>query len=113
MPHCVIEYSKELESYVNPKDLLSAVYAGALASGLFSAPDIKVRAIAFDNFVTGDTDRQFVHVTTKILSGRSLERRAELSNAILAKLTELLKNPISITVEISEIENAAYAKIIK
>lgn len=113
MPHCIIEYSKELELSVNPESLINSVYSGMLESKLFSASDIKVRAIAFDHFVTGKTDQTFVHVTTKMLSGRDLELRTQLSRSILTKLTELLKNPISITVEILEIEKESYAKVIK
>lgn len=113
MPHCIVEYSKELESVVDPATLLQSVYAGALESELFTPVDIKVRAIAFDHFTSGSAEQGFVHVTTKLLSGRSLELRTKLSNLILARLNVLFECPISLTVEIMEIEKESYAKCVK
>ena len=113
MPHCIIEYSQELEEQVEPSALLSSVYHGALESELFSENDIKVRALAFNHFTTGNLRQNFVHVTVKILSGRNLEQRKKLTQLILAKLNELFSNAISLTVEITEIEKESYAKSIK
>ena len=113
MPHCIIEYSQDLEAEVEPFALLSSVYNGALEAGLFSENDIKVRALAFNHFTTGNLRQNFVHVTVKILSGRNLEQRKKLTQLILAKLNELFSNAISLTVEITEIEKESYAKSIK
>jgi len=113
MPHCIIEYSQDLEAEVEPLTLVRSVYHGAQESGLFSDSDIKVRALAFNHFSTGNLRQDFVHVTVKILSGRNLEQRRKLTQSILAKLNNLFSKSISLTVEIAEIEKESYAKSIK
>mgnify|MGYP000170236963 CR=1 FL=1 len=113
MPHCIIEYSQEIEAEIEPSTLISSVYYGAQESGLFSDNDIKVRALAFNHFATGNLRQDFVHVTVKILSGRNLEQRKKLTQFIVAKLNDLFSKSISLTVEITEIEKESYAKSIK
>lgn len=110
MPHFIIEYSKDLKSELDPLALLRSVYDSALESSLFSEDDIKVRAIAFEHYCVGRSRQNFVHVTIRMLSGRNLEQRTSLSDLILVKLNQMLSGSISVTVEVSEIEKASYAK---
>jgi len=112
MPHCIIEYSKDLEKTIDPSQLLTAVYLGALSSKLFASDDIKSRTLSFEHFQCGTIKSSFVHVTTKILSGRTLEQRTMLSNSILAELRNLDFSSTSLTVEVVDIEKASYAKIV-
>ena len=79
MPHCIIEYSKDLESELSLSNLLSSIFNGAVESNLFNENDIKVRAIAYDHFTSAESRQNFIHVNAKILSGRSLEQRNNLS----------------------------------
>lgn len=112
MPHCIIEHSNNIDG----KSLVSAVYSGAKCSQLFAVSDIKVRTMSFDVYQAGDgvsVPQSFVHVTTKILSGRSLEQRSELSRWILSELDALTLCDASITVEVVGIETASYAKKVR
>ena len=114
MPHCIVEYSSDLESRIAITDLMESVFLGALESELFNSSDIKVRAVDFEHFTTGNTHQSFIHITTKILSGRSLEQRKNLSNSILERLNSLsIAGSISITVEVVDIEKESYAKVVK
>ena len=108
MPHCVIEFSSD----ISPEPLMSSVLKGAIASDLFdkSGSDIKVRAIAFDHYISGATFNSFIHVSLKILSGRSEEQKVSLSNLVLKKIKENGYLNCSITVEIIDIDRASYAK---
>ncbi|ROR98001.1 5-carboxymethyl-2-hydroxymuconate isomerase [Sinobacterium caligoides] len=108
MPHCIIEHSKNLE----PAKLIDAVYQGARKSNLFEDDDIKSRTMGFDYYQSGSTKNSFVHVTTKILSGRNLEQRAMLSRSILSELESLNIQSTSLTVEVVEIERTSYAKVV-
>ena len=110
MPHCIIEYSNDLETEVETSTLLSSVYNAALESELFFENDIKVRALAFKYFTIGQTWQKFIHVTVKILSGRTLEQRKALSQLILNKLKNLVSNSVSLSVEIAELDKESYAK---
>ena len=113
MPHCVIEYSELLATEVPPAKMLNAVFQGAVNSGLFEIGDIKTRAIAFNHYLTGKTPQEFVHVTAKVLSGRNAEQRCRLAQSILSELTPLFLSPVSLTVEVVEMEKASYAKVVK
>ena len=111
MPHCIVEYSEGLEKNVAPARLLDAVFQGALSSGLFEEQDIKTRAVAYKNYQTGSAKKEFVHVEVKILTGRIAEQRKMLSGFVLAELGSLGLTSVSLTVEVSELEKASYAKL--
>jgi 5-carboxymethyl-2-hydroxymuconate isomerase len=110
MPHCIIEYSRELEKFVEPKKMITAVYQGALESGLFNDEDIKTRSIAYDNYQSGSIPKAFVHVVAKIFSGRNLEQKKTVTNLILSQLKRLDFPSTLLTVEVIEIEKESYAK---
>ena len=116
MPHCSIEFSKELEEEIAPQFLINSAHQGALESGLFEESHIKSRAIAYDNYKTGISDLRFIHITARILSGRNLPQKANLSKSILAEFETLLLDrkltSISITVEICDLQREAYSKVI-
>lgn len=113
MPHCIIEYSSSLEAKVDPQQLISATFDGTEASGLFDAKDIKVRAIPFSHHFSGGAEADFIHVTAKIMLGRSVEQRQQLSSAVLRHLADLGLESISLTVEVIEIETPSYAKQVR
>jgi 5-carboxymethyl-2-hydroxymuconate isomerase len=110
MPHCIIEYSKEIEKFVEPVKMINAVYKGAMESGLFDENNIKTRSVAYDSYQTGSIKKAFVHVMVRIFSGRNLGQRKTLSGLIMAQLKTLGFPSISLTVEIIEIEKESYSK---
>lgn len=108
MPHCIIEHSPD----IHPEGLVQAVFDAALHSQLFlpDGADIKVRAIAYQNFKLGDGKASFVHVVAKILAGRTEVQKRSLSQAIVHKLSGLGHQDISITVEVVDMERQSYQK---
>ena len=115
MPHCIIEYAQTLEPGIQPIKLMEAVYLGSEQSELFDSSDIQVRAIPYNHFYSGNTVQPFVHVCVKIMSGRTLEQREALSSCILEALSLLFISaisPISLTVEVVEIETESYSKLV-
>ena len=108
MPHCIIEHSPN----ISPDGLMHVVFNGALHSQLFlpDGADIKVCAIAYQNFKLGDGKASFVHVVVKILAGRSDEQKQRLSQEIIKKLSGLGHQDISITVEVVDMERQSYQK---
>ena len=108
MPHCIIEHSPN----ISPDGLMHAVFDGSLHSRLFlpDGADIKVRAIAYQNFKLGDGKASFVHVVVKILAGRTDEQKQRLSQEIIKKLSDLGHQDISITVEVVDMERQSYQK---
>lgn len=91
---------------------MSSVINGAIESDLFdkAGADIKVRAISYDDHISGSTLSSFVHVSLKILSGRTEEQKCLLSDSVLNKLLELGLSDCSVTVEVVDIDRASYAK---
>lgn len=110
MPHCIVEHSVTLDS----DRILPLVFAGALLSGLFEAngSDIKVRSIAYQNYLTGGVKSGFVHVVLKILSGRTSEQKRMLSALVLEKLQSLEMQNCSITIEVVDMDRDTYTRFV-
>ncbi|AQU82632.1 MULTISPECIES: 5-carboxymethyl-2-hydroxymuconate Delta-isomerase [unclassified Halomonas] len=110
MPHCIVEHSASLDGDL----LLPLVFAGAMTSKLFEADgsDIKVRAIAYQSYQTGQVKSDFVHVVLRILSGRTLAQKQMLSKSVLAQLQKLGLQGCSLTVEVLDIERSSYSKLV-
>lgn len=110
MPHCIIEFSDPVKNTAPPAQLVDAVYKAAFQSGLFEGPDIKTRASAFAVYQTGAQVLDFVHVTVRLLAGRTEAQKAQLSKLILDALLTLKLSNTSLTVEVVDMERASYAK---
>ncbi|MEE9327289.1 MAG: hypothetical protein V3U71_08320 [Cocleimonas sp.] len=108
MPHCIIEYSKDID--IAPKMLIDRVFKSTLNTKLFEEHHIKTRTLAFDYYQKGSLKEKFIHVSAKILTGRTLKQRSMLSQAILDGLVNLGLNSVTMTVEVIEMEKASYAK---
>ncbi len=112
VPHCIIEYAKDLERDIAPAALLKAVHQGAVTSSLFDESHIKTRMRAAEFYQVGTGELRFIHVTAHILSGRSGEQKAQLSAHILSQLQALPLTAVVITVQICDIESDTYRKSI-
>ena len=110
MPNCIVEHSAEIDGAT----LVPLVHRGALESKLFESEgsDIKVRAIPYSNYQTGSVNINFVHVTLKILSGRNLDQKSNLSRLVLENIEGLLSSDCSISVEVVDIDRDSYAKVV-
>ncbi|UYV20423.1 5-carboxymethyl-2-hydroxymuconate Delta-isomerase [Halomonas qaidamensis] len=110
MPHCIVEHSASLDGEL----ILPLVFSGAMKSALFETDgsDIKVRSIAYQNYLTGQEKSDFIHVILKILSGRTSDQKHMLSTAVLTQLQELELHDCSLTVEVIDIERASYSKLV-
>lgn len=108
MPHCIIEHSSPIE----PADLTQKVFQGALESNLFEpdGSDIKVRSIVYEHYQTGSNKENFIHVTLRILSGRSEQDKHLLSNSVMSKLQSIPLVAASLTVEIVDMDRNSYSK---
>ncbi len=108
MPHCIIEYSEELNKHAI--EIVSAVHAGALSSGLFEEYDIKTRAIAYQHYQVGKSRSLFIHVSSRILSGRDAAQKTALNTAIVNHITTLGITDCTITAETIDMHRESYAK---
>jgi 5-carboxymethyl-2-hydroxymuconate isomerase len=112
MPHCIIEYSKNLENSMPINELVRVVHSSVFASELFEESSIKTRAIEFMHFQTGLSDTPFIHITLKILQGRDHQQKKDLTKLVLDTLSEFIPAPLSLSVEVMDIEKVSYKKIV-
>ena len=110
MPHCIIDYSRDIAGQIEIEALLDAVHLGAMDSDLFPEYDIKTRAQGYEHHRTGQTRDSFVHVALHLLSGRSDEQKSMLSECVLARVESLLPRVVSVSVEIYDIHRESYRK---
>ena len=110
MPHLIIEFSEQVESMVSPQLMVEQIRTAAMASGLFNEQAIKVRAMGYQHFRNGVDDNDFIHVTARILSGRTLEQRQSLSEILLKTLQNMSLPELSLSVEVVEMERESYLK---
>ena len=108
MPHCIIEYSSDID--VDPSLLISAVFQGALKSGIFEENHIKTRTISYDHYQTGALKESFIHISARILSGRTPEQRSMLSQTILVELEKLGLRSLTMTVDVIDMDKDTYSK---
>lgn len=112
MPSCIIEYSKGLKQHLDCQELVELVHQTTFESGLFQLDDIKTRATLCEHYMVGYGHAEFIHVTLKIMPGRTIEKRKNLSLSVAQVLSELTLPSTSITVQIEEIDKTSYSKII-
>jgi 5-carboxymethyl-2-hydroxymuconate isomerase len=117
MPHCILEASDNLLDQPDWTSLLRTINGTLVATGLFTSADIKSRLIRHEVFVIGDdaADQAFVTLNVQILSGRTDEVKAQLSEALLPLLVgafprTLAEMNCSLTVQITDIHRPSYRR---
>ncbi len=120
MPHTIIEHSFVISKKQIDSLFLKVNQNIAKNEGNFDISQCKARNIFCQNFLVADGSlgQDFVHITIKIMQGRSLEIRQNLAENLLKIVTEFLQennlseNPIALSVDIVEIEKAIYQKTV-
>ncbi len=109
MPHCIIEYSDDLENKQDIIETVKAINTAIENSELFDNKTIKTRALPIHAYLVGGIKKPFIHITVKILEGRTDSQKQQLSNRLLQCMTT--KYDIEdISVEIVELDINSYAK---
>ncbi len=117
MPHCILEYSSNINDKINLKKLLHDINTMLIGTGIFNLMDIKSRAVEHDLYVVGDgnPNRAFVALTINIFRGRPDDVKANIAESALQLLkdafnTTLQEKKCSITVQIGDIHRESYRK---
>jgi len=118
MPHCILEYSSNIDDTINLKKLLHDINAMLANTGVFNLLDIKSRAVQHDLYIVadGDPNRAFVALTINIFGGRPDDVKANIAESALQLLKDafnatLQEKKCSITVQIGDIHRETYRKI--
>jgi 5-carboxymethyl-2-hydroxymuconate isomerase len=118
MPHTIVEHSLPIFKPQIDKLLLKLNQKIALSEGNFDISQCKARAVFCENFVIADNSKpqDFLHITTKIMAGRSLENRKKLAENLLLVAGDFLKeqklsqHPIALSVDIAQMDKEIYQK---
>jgi len=111
MPHCIIEYANDLNDLIAPEEMMDVALKAMQASELFETDDIKIRTKDYAYFQRGENRVNFIHVTIKILTGRTSQQKQNLSTLVLKAMNELPAFGIEITVDVQEMDSDSYLKI--
>lgn len=117
MPHCIVEYSANLEADLSPRKLIERIYQAIVATKVYPLGGVRVRAARRDNFVVadGDAENAFVAVLIRMGQGRDEATRRRVSQEVLAALADetsasFAKRGLSLSVEIQEIDEAGASR---
>lgn len=110
MPHIVIEYSQGLELSVAIATVMEAAFDAAVASGIMDPRDIKIRALPYEHFRLEGPADSFVHVSCRLLTGRTPDQKVRLSTLLRQRLSALLPDVHSISIDVVDMDPEAYKK---
>lgn len=110
MPHFVVEYSRVVEERTPVERILECLFEAAGRSDVLSLSDAKFRAVPFDHFRLQAPGQTFVHVTVSLLEGRTDDQKEQLSLLLRAGLADLLPGVTSLSIDVRDMNAAAYKK---
>jgi len=113
MPHFVIEYSDGAVSQEGMSHLMERLAIAAARTGVVRASDIKVRARSYSQFLVAGKQDSFVHLSVYLLAGRTPEQKIGLSEQLRQVMIEDCANVVSLSVDIRDMDPAAYKKRLK
>lgn len=71
MPHIIVEYPDDLLAEFQVEDILNTIHNTVSESGLFDPTHIKIRAYPFTDYTNGGKIEPYIHIQTRIKSGRN------------------------------------------
>lgn len=115
MPQLILEYSSNIIETDNLQELLKSINIFLNETLPTELASCKSRAIKLNTFCIGNGDERnaLVHVSLKVMPGRTFEKLNEVGNGIMKMLKDyfyhsLKQLSLQITVEISELEKTYY-----
>lgn len=83
MPHIIIEYPEADITENVVAEILSALHASVVNSGLFKNSHIRTRACPFRDYTHGEDNKPYIHIQARIKSGRNAFAKKMLSRTML------------------------------
>lgn len=118
MPHIVIEYTPNLTHL--PFDAMLASVTRRLADSpeVEDEADLKARVVCADCFRVGlaDSQRGFIHVTVRILAGRTEQAKQDFSRRVADGMLEHMPTfteemTAHLSVEVVDMDRGSYRKV--
>lgn len=118
MPHIIVEYTPNLGDL--PFDAMLAAVTRRLAESaeVQDEADLKARVIRADWFRVGlaDSGRGFIHVTVRIMAGRTEQAKQDFSQRVTDGMMEHMPEfadglTVHLSVDVVDMEWASYRKV--
>ncbi|NBR94732.1 MAG: hypothetical protein EBT55_00265 [Proteobacteria bacterium] len=120
MPHIITEFSADFSADL-AKNLATQVqqhFISLASEGNFDVTQCKIRFLSFSDYFVGlsnESSASFVHLTIKILAGRTVEVRKKLTALCLQSMQEIYqtqcqKNRVDFSVDLVEMDKETYQK---
>ncbi|MBT8098457.1 MAG: 5-carboxymethyl-2-hydroxymuconate Delta-isomerase [Gammaproteobacteria bacterium] len=111
MPHQIIEYSANLDAFMDVDALLKALHETAKDIDALPTGGIRTRAVSRRHYAIADghPDNAFINVTLRVAEGRTLETRQQVGERLFKTLCDFVapifaEQPLSLSYEIQEIK---------
>jgi 5-carboxymethyl-2-hydroxymuconate isomerase len=111
MPHIIVEYSATMK--LDMPELLSQLHVNLAEQDTIKIKAIKTRAVPVQHVIigTGGWSDKMLHITLKLLPGRSDDLKRTMSQGLHDIAKDFVKDDsISITVEVAELHEPSYIK---
>lgn len=108
MPHCIIEYSETIEQHIDADTLRDTVFRTVCDSPLFEAHNVRTRLQPYQSFCFGADKSDFIHVTLKIIAGRSDSDKATLCRQVGQAVEQVGVKAMLISCECVDIHASSY-----
>jgi len=106
MPHIIVEHTNDIGDV---QGLLESLHDTLAAQDTAKLEAIKTRSIPLDNYVVGDRSKSsMVHVTLKLMPGRSDELKNTMTTALESAVKQAVTDQTSVTVEAMELHAESY-----
>lgn len=112
MPHIIVEYAEQITDGVQIDAILQVIHQSIAESGLFKANQIKTRAYPFRTFTNAGGSEPYIHIQTRIKSGRDADNKKQLGEVVLTGLSSLSIPASVITIEIIDMDRVSYGKLV-
>ena len=116
MPHIVLDYASPLEGIILEPEFREGLIQKLLENSDFERSHIKYRSVKYSDYDCPAAD-VFVHVTIKMLSGRTRDQKQKIARSAVMYfkgfLSPRLKSKnlrVECTVEIQELDKTIYEK---
>ena len=120
MAHIITEFSADFSADL-AKNLATQVqqhFISLASEGNFDVTQCKIRFLSFSDYFVGlsnESSASFVHLTIKILAGRTVEVRKKLTALCLQSMQEIYqtqcqKNRVDFSVDLVEMDKETYQK---
>lgn len=105
MPHIIIEHSQSTAGEIDLNKLANSLHQELSEKETISLSNIKTRCHLAKNVIIGEnSSKKFLHITVKLLSGRSEELKKEIADSLFEKIEKFTKNNSYVSVEVVDLQ---------